>query len=88
MLQVAPGCTYAVPADSSEIATMRAQCGEIFVNASWNMIFAPDEETFNALWEQMKEDLRGFGYEDVLAVDYARAEELKASRAAAMETAE
>ncbi len=36
----------------------------------------------------MREGLIGFGYEDVRAVDFARAEELKASRAAAMGTAE
>lgn len=84
MLEVAPGCDFAAPADSSEIATMRTQCGEVICNTSWNMIYAKDEAEFNALWEQMKEDLRGFGYEEVLSVDYKTIEGFKNARAKAI----
>lgn len=69
LMEVAPGTDYSFPADSSEIATKRAQCGEVITTASWNMVFAGNDDEFHAIWEQMKKDLIGFGYEDVLEID-------------------
>ncbi|WP_070042971.1 extracellular solute-binding protein [Robinsoniella peoriensis] len=84
MMSIAPGTNYSRPTDSSAIAAERAQCGEAIKNASWSMVFASSEEEFNSIWEKLKADLPGYGYEEVLEVDYANAQLLKEAREAAL----
>jgi multiple sugar transport system substrate-binding protein/putative aldouronate transport system substrate-binding protein len=79
MLSVLPGTSYISPADSSDIATERSQCGTAIVAASWKMIFAKDEDEFNSLWDTLKKTLDGDGYQDVLAVDKANADDYVAA---------
>ena len=36
---------------------------------SWQMIYAEDQSTFDSLWSEMKDKIKGFGYDDVVAYD-------------------
>lgn len=77
---VAPGCGYVAPDVSSEIITMRNQCRDIIVNYSWQMVFAPDEETFYELQEKMISEAMNLGYGTVLEEDMKNAREQDAAR--------
>lgn len=77
---VAPGCGYVAPDVSSEIITMRNQCKDIIVAYSWQMVFAPDEETFYALQDKMINEAINLGYETVLEEDMKNAREQDAAR--------
>lgn len=72
LVQVFPGSNYFAPAESTDIATERSQCGDLVTRTSWQMIFAADQAEFDALWANMKEQLDGLGYQDVLAADLAK----------------
>lgn len=84
LVQVSPGSAYFPPAEDTELATKRAQCGDLITRTSWQMIFAEDEEAFDALWADMKAQLEGLGYADVLAADLAKVEGLRVARAEAV----
>lgn len=84
LVQVAPGSAYFAPAEDTELATKRSQCGDLITNTSWKMVFAENEEEFNALWVEMKEQLDGLGYQDVLAADLQKLEGLREARAVAI----
>lgn len=73
MMIIAPGCSYAIPMESSEISTMRSQCTTIILDYSWRMIFAEDEEAFDALLATMQEKVKSLGYDEVYAVDLQNA---------------
>lgn len=80
LLAVAPGSSFSPPADSSDIQVKRSMCGEAIVNASWTMIFAKDQAEFDKIWNTMKEDLIGLGFEEVLEVDKQNVEGYKNAR--------
>ncbi len=87
MLDVIPGCAYTRPTENSEISNKRTQCGTLVKETSWRMVFAKDEAEFNKLWADMKTQLTGFGYEDIIAADKVVVEAIKASRAEAIKAA-
>ncbi|TRY17762.1 ABC transporter substrate-binding protein [Tessaracoccus rhinocerotis] len=72
-LLVAPGASYAAPADPSEIETLRNQAKATIVEYSWRMAFAANEAEFESLLTQMQETANGLGYEQVLEFDMANA---------------
>lgn len=87
-LAVAVGSSFSAPADSSDIQNKRAQCGTLIKETSWKMIFAENEEQFNQLWQDMKTELSGFGYDEVTEVDLENVELLRAARAQALKDAQ
>ncbi len=84
LVQVAPGSAYFAPAEDTELATKRSQCGDLITNVSWVMIFAESDDEFNSLWADMKDQLEGLGYADVLAADLEKLEGLRKARAEAI----
>lgn len=77
---VAPGCGYVAPDVPSEITTMRNQCRSVIVDYSWQMIFAPDEATFNSLKAEMQSEAANLGYDTVLKEDLKDAKEQNDAR--------
>jgi ABC-type sugar transport system, periplasmic component len=84
LVQVAPGSSFFAPAEDTELVTKRTQCGDLITEVSWQMIFADNEEQFNKLWADMKEQLEGLGYADVIAADVKKVEGLCKARAEAI----
>ena len=76
---LSPGNLYVVPEDSFEIKDMRAMCGTFVVDASWQMVFAKDEAEFDRIWENMKSQIYGTGWEDVVAADMKIAKDFNAA---------
>jgi hypothetical protein len=80
MLAVAAGNSYVAPTDTADIKNKREQCGKAVVDASWQMVFAKDDAKFNSIWTDLKAQLKGFGWDDVAAVDMKIVEECNAAR--------
>jgi putative aldouronate transport system substrate-binding protein len=68
-LEVVPSVNIILPSDSTDIALIRSQCGQLICDTSWQMIFAGSEDDFKALWADMKEQLEGLGWKNLVAFD-------------------
>lgn len=68
-LLVAPGASYAAPADESQTEALRNQVKAIIVQYSWKATFAESDGEFDKLWAELQKTADGLGYKDVLAVD-------------------
>ena len=88
MLTVAPGASYSVPEEDSNISTIRGQCKATIIENSWKMIFAQDEDEFNSYLKTMQDTVKGLGYEDVLTVDMKNAKDQNDARLAIVESYE
>ncbi|HEY5582982.1 MAG TPA: ABC transporter substrate-binding protein [Ruminiclostridium sp.] len=69
MLVVSAGNDYIPPLDTMDIKSERAICQKFITNTSWQMIFASNDAQFNSLWSKMKSQLKGNGWEDIVATD-------------------
>lgn len=82
---VAPGASYAAPADDSATETLRNQVKEIIKQFSWQMVFAENDAQFESLRDELIRTANGLGYEDVLKVDMDNAKEQNDARIAVTE---
>lgn len=85
MIEVAPGDSYVTPEEDSQITTLRTQCGASLTDYSWRMVFAADENTFNSLYEEMKDTLDGLNFDQLLEYDTKCANEKTQARAEVVE---
>ncbi len=83
-LQVIPSVNIILPSDSTDIALIRSQCGEIICDTSWQMIFAKDEKEFEERWSSMKTTLDGLGWDTLVAFDTEKYQKVVDARNAAM----
>ncbi|MDR2043865.1 MAG: extracellular solute-binding protein [Clostridium sp.] len=72
-LLVAPGCSFAIPEESMEIAAKRSQCKNVIVDSSWKLVYAASEEEFQKIYREMVTAANDLGYQDVLALDLENA---------------
>ena len=68
-LGVVVGTTYTAPADSSDISNIRGQLKTITAAAGWQMIYAESEEEFQKIWDDMKTQIKDFGYDELTEWD-------------------
>lgn len=88
MMEVIPASDYTAPAESSELQNMRTQCATLITQTSWQMVFAESEDEFNQLWNEMKEQLPGLGYDEIIKADTAKVEDIREARAETLEAFE
>ena len=82
-LLISPNVSVTLPSDTTDISVIRNQCSETFNDYSWQMIFAEDDAKFDALWDEMTEQMNGYGFKDLVEFDKAKyAIELEAKKAA------
>ena len=82
-LLVSPNVSVALPTDSADIAVIRNQCNSTLCDYSWKMIFAKDDAAFDALWDEMTTQLKGFDYDKLVEFDTEKHTiELEAKKAA------
>lgn len=84
MVEVIPGNAYVAEGESMDLTNARNQCHSEIIQASWKMVFAESEEEFSQIWESMKENLTGMGFDDVVEADMQNIEKIKAARQAAI----
>ena len=61
-----PASPFIPPTPDSEMELMMSQIGDLIVQTSWRMVFARDEDEFHSLWADMKSQLDGLGYQEVI----------------------
>ena len=79
-LLVSPGLSVALPEEPADIVTIRNQCKSIVVEKSWQMIFAEDEAEFNALLTEMRNTVKGLGYDEPYKIDLENAQSKQVER--------
>jgi multiple sugar transport system substrate-binding protein/putative aldouronate transport system substrate-binding protein len=84
LIQVVPYVNVSLAPDTSEISVTRASCKQLVNDASWKMIFAKDQAEFDQLWENLKTDLQGFGWDDLVKFDKEKFQALVDERAKAL----
>ncbi|HPF87749.1 MAG TPA: hypothetical protein PK537_06810 [Candidatus Limiplasma sp.] len=60
-----PATMYTIAAKSDDLATMRAQFAPIMKEYSWKCVYAETDEEFEALWTEMVDKCKAFGYDEV-----------------------
>lgn len=60
--------------DSTDIQTIRSQCAQVLKDTSWQMVFAADQAGFDKLWKDMKTQLDGLGWAQLVAADTAKSQ--------------
>ena len=74
MMTVTPQINADLGTDTSDISTIRSQCAQILKDASWKMVYAKDQAEFDSLWTEMKTQLDGLGWADLVAFDTTKAQ--------------
>lgn len=69
LLLVAPGTPYIASVETSEQSVIRYQCKRAIQKYSWEMVFAPDREHFEALLDEMQATVKSYGYDIILEYD-------------------
>ena len=82
-LDIAPSVNIILPSDTTDIALIRSQCGELVCDTSWRMIFASSEDEFKQMWSDMKTQLEGLGWKDLVAFDKEKYQNVVDARNAA-----
>lgn len=82
-LSPVPNVNIILPSDTTDIALVRSQCAELMCDTSWRMIFAGSEDEFKSMWDDLKTQLDGLGWADLVAFDKAKFQKVVDARAAA-----
>jgi multiple sugar transport system substrate-binding protein/putative aldouronate transport system substrate-binding protein len=82
-LKPVPNVNIILPSDSTDIALTRSQCATLICDTSWRMVFATSEDEFKSMWADMKTQLDGLGWADLVASDKATYQKVLDARAAA-----
>jgi len=73
-MTVTPQINADIGLDSSDIQTIRSQCAQIVKDTSWQMCYAKDQAAFDKLWSDMKTQLNGLGWDQLVAADTAKSQ--------------
>ncbi len=81
---VVPFVNVSLAPDPTDIALIRSNCGQLVKDASWKMVFAKDQAEFDATWNKLKEDLKGFDWDSLVKFDQDKYQVLVDERAKAL----
>jgi multiple sugar transport system substrate-binding protein/putative aldouronate transport system substrate-binding protein len=84
ILKVVPNVNAVLPSDPTDIALIRGQCGTILKDYSWRLIFAGNDAEFNSIWTDMKRQMTGLGWNDLVAFDTKKFQKIVDMRNAAL----
>lgn len=79
-LLVAPGGSYTANSENTELTAIRKQCRSVIQKYSWEMVFAENESEFYGLLLQMQKEVKGLGYDTILAFDMENAKQIERQR--------
>lgn len=83
-MTVVPYVNVSLAQDTTDIALIRSNCGQLVKDASWKMVLAKDQAEFDSIWSKLKEDLEGFGWSDLVEFDTNKLQVLINERAKAV----
>ncbi|WP_099203846.1 sugar ABC transporter substrate-binding protein [Scatolibacter rhodanostii] len=87
-LDIVPSVNLILPSDTTDIGLIRSQCANIICDTSWRMIFASSEEEFKQMWDEMKTQLDGLGWKQLVEFDKTSYQKVVDARAEAVSSAE
>ena len=70
-LLASPSVDFTPAPDNNDIASLRVDVNKQLCQSTWQLIFAEDDDEFEALWDKMIEKLDGFGYKELYEFDCA-----------------
>ena len=70
-LLASPSVDFTPDPDNNDIASLRVDVNKQLCQSTWQLIFAEDDDEFEALWDKMIEKLDGFGYKELYEFDCA-----------------
>lgn len=79
-LLVAPGGSYTAKSEDTELTAIRKQCRTVIQKYSWEMVFAENEAEFYELLLRMQKEVKGLGYDTILAFDMENAKQIEQQR--------
>lgn len=83
-LVISPNVSVSLPTDTADIGVIRNQCNETICDYSWRMIYASDDASFDAMWDEMSATMDGVGFQDLMKFDTEKHQiEVDAKNAAA-----
>lgn len=68
-LLASPGVDFTAKEYTPDLEAVRVDVNKQLCTYTWNLIFCESDDDFEALWDEMIEQLNGFGYEDLYAFD-------------------
>ncbi|MBO2516750.1 MAG: sugar ABC transporter substrate-binding protein [Clostridiales bacterium] len=68
-LLASPSVSFSPASDDNDHALIRSEINTSLCKYTWQMIAAPDDATFEALWDEMVAELEGLGYDDLFEYD-------------------
>lgn len=78
-----PNINIPLESDTSDIALIRGQCKTAVCDTSWKMVFAKDQAEFDKLWTDMKAELDGLNWKQLVEFDTAKYQAVMDERKAA-----
>ena len=81
-LLASPSVDFTPASDEGDIAAMRVDVNKTLCTYTWQLIFAENDDDFEALWDAMVEKMDGFGYKELYENDVAVYQEEVAMKAA------
>lgn len=85
-ISVVPYVNVNLAPDTTDIALIRSNCGQLVKDASWKMIFAKDQAEFDSIWNNLKNELDGFDWNALVTFDKEKLQVLVDERAKALAT--
>lgn len=85
-ISVVPFVNVNLIPDTTDIALIRSNCGQLVKDASWKMVFAKDQAEFDSIWNTLKTDLDGFDWSKLVEFDTNKLQALVDARAKALAT--
>ena len=80
-----PNINIPLPSDDTDIALIRSQCGDLISDTSWKMVFAADQAAYDQLWTDLKTQLEGLGWDQLVEYDTEKYQPVVDAKIAAME---
>lgn len=71
-IAISPNVSVALPSDTPDITTIREACYKIFKEYSWKCIFAADDADFEAIWNEMVNQMDAYDYDQLVEFDKAK----------------
>ncbi len=68
-LLASPSVDFTAKEYDNDLSALRVDVNNQLCQYTWNLIFCETDDDFEALWDEMIEQLNGFGYEELYAFD-------------------
>ncbi len=69
MLLASPSVDFAPIADNNDMIALRSDVNACLCEYTWNLIMCDSDDDFEAMWDEMVQQMDGFGYQELYAYD-------------------